>query len=122
MSKIPAEEKVDFLLQVLSSCGDIKPDYQLIATKLGINTKSNAQRRFKSVVECDKKFSLMCSKDTTSVVDLNDSGVQVAVKASRSSKKRKNKDDSRPTDDANEALMKKAKAEAQGSIGDVHEV
>lgn len=76
MSRLSAEEKVDFLLQVISSCGDLKPDYRLIATKFGINNRYNAQRRFKAVVECDKKFSLVCNKDGTIVVDLGESGGQ----------------------------------------------
>lgn len=72
MATLPAEEKVEFLIQLIASLGDFKPNYGVLAEAMGINTNANAQRRFKGIVEADKKFVLQCSKDATSVVMAGD--------------------------------------------------
>lgn len=68
MATLPAEEKVEFLIELLASMGDFKPNYAVLAETLGINTNANVQRRFKGIVEADKKFVLQCTKEGTSIV------------------------------------------------------
>ena len=67
---LPAEEKIELLLQVLATLDDFKPNYGKLAQRMGINTSSNAQRKFKSIVEADKKFALLSEKNSTKVIDL----------------------------------------------------
>lgn len=73
MASLPAEEKVEFLLQVLAT-GAFEPDYDALAKRMGINTRSNAQRRLKGIVEADKGFILKSAGSTTSVVETGKSG------------------------------------------------
>lgn len=66
MASLSPEEKVEFLLQVLAT-GEFTPDYDTLAKVMGINNKSNAQRRLKAVVEADKRFILQSLGSSTSV-------------------------------------------------------
>lgn len=72
MSSLSAEEKIEFLLQVLATGGEFSVDYGALAKKMGINTNSNAQRRLKSIVEGDKRFVLRSSGGTARVIKLNE--------------------------------------------------
>ncbi|KAK5949978.1 hypothetical protein OHC33_008939 [Knufia fluminis] len=58
MASLAPEEKVEFLLNVLATLPEFKPDYGALAAKTGINTNSNAQRKLKGIVEADKRFVL----------------------------------------------------------------
>lgn len=66
MASLSPEEKVEFLLQVLAT-GEFTPDYDTLAKVMGINNKSNAQRRLKAVVEADKRFILQSLGSSTSI-------------------------------------------------------
>ena len=50
MASLSAEAKVEFLLTLLAS-SEFTPNYAIVAQKMGINTKANAQRRFKVIVK-----------------------------------------------------------------------
>ena len=67
-SKSP-EEKVEFLLKVLATCTEFKPDYAQLKDAMGINTNANAQRQFKSIVEAGKLYTLESGGGQTRVID-----------------------------------------------------
>lgn len=66
MASLSPEEKVEFLLQVMAT-GEFAPDYDALAKVMGINNKSNAQRRLKAIVEADKRFILQSAGSSTSI-------------------------------------------------------
>lgn len=71
MASLQSEEKVDFLLHMLATCDEFKPNYGALAKRLGINTNSNAQRRLKTIVESGDKFVLKSAKNTaTKVIEI----------------------------------------------------
>lgn len=67
-SKSP-EEKVEFLLKVLATCTEFKPDYAQLKDAMGINTNANAQRQFKGIVEAGKMYTLESGGGQTRVID-----------------------------------------------------
>ena len=97
MASLAAEEKVEFLLQVLATSSDFTPDFGAIAKKTGINTNSNAQRMLKSIVEAEKRFVLQSQKGgQTKVIDTADggeTGTSTPVRTSKPRKRTKNNED-----------------------------
>jgi len=74
MASLSPEEKVEFLLNVLATSDEFKPNYGALAVKMGINTNQNAQRRLKGIVEAGKTYVLQCDKNSTRVIDAQESG------------------------------------------------
>ncbi|KAK5074742.1 hypothetical protein LTR64_000947 [Lithohypha guttulata] len=116
MASLPIEEKVEFLLQILATAHEFKPNYGGLAQRLGINTNGNAQRRFKGIVEADNKFVLESGKDSTKVVETNGSredGQENAAATTHSktpkSRKRSKKIETKADADVEESPTKKAK-------------
>lgn len=74
MASLSSEDKVDFLLHVLATVAEFKPDYGALAKRTGINTNANAQRRLKGVVEAGKRYVLQSDKTGAKVIDTRDVG------------------------------------------------
>lgn len=99
MASLPVEEKLEFLLHVLATAHEFKPNYAAVAERLAINTTANAQRRFKGIVEGDKKFMLESKKDGTKVVENDKAGhgdtsaTKTTTKTPKSRKRSKKEDE-----------------------------
>ncbi|KAK5941561.1 hypothetical protein PMZ80_005509 [Knufia obscura] len=96
MASLAPEEKVEFLLNVLATLPEFKPDYGALAAKTGINTNSNAQRKLKGIVEADKRFVLQSDRNGTKVIDTQDGGEgsqPARVKTPKSRKRTKKSED-----------------------------
>ncbi|KAJ9660093.1 hypothetical protein H2198_002790 [Neophaeococcomyces mojaviensis] len=106
MASLPSEEKTEFLLAILASVDEFKPNYTVVAERLGINTAHNAQRKFKSIVEADKKFTLQSGKDSVRLIgkDSADGQPTTPAKSTQTAKAKTPKSNKRgKTDDEGES-------------------
>lgn len=96
MASLSPEEKVEFLLNVLATMSEFKPDYGALAEKTGINTNTNAQRKLKSIVEAGKRYMLQSDKTGVRVIDTQNVGEgeqQTSLQTPKSRKRSKKADD-----------------------------
>lgn len=80
MASLSVEEKLEFLLHILATCDEFKPNYGKTAKRLGINTTSNAQRRFKGIVEADKTFILQSNSGKNAETKVVEIGSKIKTK------------------------------------------
>lgn len=109
-SKSP-EDKVEFLLKVLATCTEFKPNYNALKDATGINTASNAQRQFKGIVEASKQYILDSSKGSTRIVENNGTTPVKTTAKKRSKNDAENGDDNTPVKKIRKSASKKPAAE-----------
>lgn len=128
MASLPPVEKVEFLLAILGSAGAFKPNYHIVATKLGIKDAHDAQRKFKTLVEAGDKYILNHSKEGYKVIATTSASPtpaaaaaaapptsNVTTKSTKAAKpKRKRAKDDDEDDDGNFSDHGKAKGKTQG--------
>lgn len=132
MASLSPEEKVEFLIQLLVT-GEFTPNYGALAKRMGINNNSNTQRRLKSIVEADNRFTLRSSGGSVSIVESGQEGdskddSESAKKTTPSTRGRKRNKSVNRTEDSDGTPSKAAKkvrtvqieedGEGSGYVGD----
>lgn len=116
MASLAPEDKIEFLIQLLAT-GEFAPDYDALAKTMGINNKSNAQRRLKAIVEADKRFILQSLGSATSVIESGNSGTPKGTADSgKKAPAKRGRKRTKPADPAEENEESPSKAPREGPV------
>lgn len=100
MASLSAEAKIEFLLAIMSTAAEFKPDFSAAAKDLGLGSNADVSRRLKSIAEADKKFELQSTRGCKSVTTIVRVGGTAVNGSAKGRKAMKGKKRTKTTDDA----------------------